>query len=252
MAAQTSRGWKVATIVLGAMLLTVIIVGSVLLYGMLHADDRVALEDPEAAIVTAYGGSMFSLTRTSTDGTATVVCDAFAVRADLLATTGHCLGFLEDRGTANDALSVRRAGLPQVELEITGMWRHPHYSKDASGPTADVGILQVASPLTVAAPLAGMKALEISPDTPLYVLSSSEPSEQPVVLTTHLLGMDPLQGPSGTSEKKVFRHDTAAAAPSGAPVFDAYGQVVAIYIAEGTTPYSIRIDLLTSLLAGLP
>jgi hypothetical protein len=210
-----------------------------------------------------------------------VICSAFAVRPDLLATNAHCVGDLERAIEAHQPVEIVSNRGRGTNLSVRQMWRHPNYVADAPIPTPDVGLIRVDRTVPTVATLADMQqlsALRAGDDVFVFGFPSViAPTGAPVAgITTGVVGR--MTAFDGTEVEASRRHLVSHSAladdgTAGSPLFDREGHVVAInagnyrtrsrVVDPGTrlsrtvdteTPYAwaVRADLLLQLLAGLP
>ncbi|MBX3272302.1 MAG: FHA domain-containing protein [Sandaracinaceae bacterium] len=232
-----------------------------------------------SSIAERHQGAVWALVRTA--GTRrSVVCSAFAVRGDLLATSAQCVGTVERAMAQGDTVrAVRNRGLGEP-LVIQQMWRHPGYV--ASAPASpDVGMIRIRGTAPDHCQIATMTDLTaMRAGDELFVLgfpSLLAAEGAPVAgVTTGVVGR--LTAFDGTEAPPVARHLVAHSAFSddgtaGSPIFARNGHVVAINAGnvrtrrrvtdantrlsrtvEADAPYAwaVRADLLLQLLAGLP
>ncbi len=210
-----------------------------------------------------------------------VLCTAFSVRPDLLATNAHCVGALErEMGRNHDVSVLPNHGRGQA-MRVMQMWRHPMFIADQPVPSPDVGLVRVdrAMPRQVElATVAQLPELHTGEDVFLFGFPGQiAGTGAPVaVLTSGVVGrMTAFDGTEADPTRQflvshsAFTDDGAA----GSPLFDRHGRVVAINAGnyrgrtrvtdtgtrvsrtvEGETAYAwaVRVDLLLQLLAGMP
>ncbi len=207
-----------------------------------------------------------------------VVCSAFAVRSDLLATSARCIGAIERAMSRGQDVTIAANRGQQQAFRVRRMWRHPQFV-DEPVPSPDVGLVRVDRPLPTQARLATLaevSALRAGDD--LFVFGFPEQIAgrgAPVaVLTSGVVGrMTAFDGNETDPPRRVLISHSAFTDTAGSPVFDAQGRVVAINAGnyrgrtrvvdpstrisrtlDTETPYAwaVRVDLLLQLLAGLP
>lgn len=235
-------------------------------------------EQTGARIAQDYDAAVYALIRTRS-GRREVLCSAFAVRRDLLATNAHCVGALERAmGRGEQVAAYVNHGSEGVP--VSRMWRHPRYDGDLPH-SPDIGLVRIGGQTAQQVEIADMNRLrQLSAGDDVFVLgfpSAIAEDGAPVAgLTTGVVGrVTQFDGTSATPDRghlvshSAFSDDGTA----GSPVFDREGQVVAINAGnfrarrrvvdtgthvtrtvESDTPYAwaVRADLLIQLLAGLP
>jgi len=213
----------------------------------------VDLDAARIAITAQSAAAMYVLIE-ERDGVDRGICVAFAVRPDLLATSAACVLEIE-AGRAGQAshFAIPNGGGGR-RLPIVRMGYHPNFVPGPE-PSADVGIVHLASVTVVQAPMASMTELgAMAVGDPIFVFGFPAGLDNVAVpiaglapgTLTALTAFDGTAAPFPTSQ--LLRH---GAPPSpgtrGSPIFDASGRVVGV--SAGT--YGVRIDLLASLLAGM-
>ena len=232
-----------------------------------------------AEIAERYDAALWALVRTSRSRRS-VICSAFSVRADLLATSAHCVNAVEralGRGDMVRAIANHGSGAPLV---ISQMYRHPQYS--ASAPASpDIGLMRIRGTALAQCDLASMtelSALRAGDDVFVLGFPSALASTGAPVAGVRAGVIGRLTAFDGTSAPPVRQHLISHSAFSddgtaGSPIFDREGHVVAVNAGnmrarrrvtdtgthvtrtvESDAPYAwaVRADLLLQLLAGLP
>ena len=173
---------------------------------------------------------------TGADGV--VFCTAFAVRRDILATSGQCVLAIEARQAAGKTVTV--AG-DEASHPVLRMWRHPETPVAGATEGIDVGLVEIEGPAPALATLASPDQLTgLGEGTTLVVhgFAGASALAQPVTLLAA----------EGTL-------DYPGMAPYGAPLFDASGAVVGLHGGPPATAVGpgrgARVEGLLSLLAGL-
>jgi S1-C subfamily serine protease len=210
-----------------------------------------------------------------------VLCSAFAVRPDILATNAHCVAAIERAVSRRQSVSVVANRGRGASMGIRRMWRHPNYVPDAPVPSPDIGLLRTDRTMAHQARLATMNelaSLRVGDDVFVHGFPEQiAPTGAPVaVLTSGVVGR--LTAFDGSEADFARRHLVSHSAftddgTAGSPIFDRQGRVVAInagnYRArtrvvdpatrlsrtldtETAYAWGVRIDLLLQLLAGLP
>lgn len=224
-------------------------------------------------------GAIWALVETRS-GRRSVLCTAFAVRNDILATSAHCVGAVErSMGRGDTVRAVVNHG-SSPPLVIRQMYRHPNYDDDVPV-SPDVGLVRIAGTASQQVRVGTMSELsELSAGDDVFVLgfpSVLVGEGAPVAgITAGVVGR--VTAFDGTAAPPVRRHLVSHSAFSdegtaGSPIFDREGRVVAINAGnmrarrrvtdtntrvtrtvEGDSPFAwaVRADLLLQLLAGLP
>jgi predicted component of type VI protein secretion system len=233
-------------------------------------------------IAAAYEQAIFLLVE-SRAGQERGICSAFSVRPDLLATNAHCVLAME-QGLASGATyqALPNAGRGS-RLPVQQMWHHPEYVRGGSHPSADVGILRVGGQTPVQVVLANMQQLAaLQAGTEIFVFGFpgdlANVGSPVATITDGVVGrMTAFDGTGADlAGAQLIQHSAfTSAGTSGSPIFDDEGLVVAInagtfrspqqqevigplgpqhqtVMAESGYKYGVRIDLLASLLAGMP
>lgn len=235
-------------------------------------------EQSGSEIATANDANLWALIRTR-GSRREVLCTAFAVRRDILATNAHCVQDLERARGRGDRIEAVRNHQP-TGVAIGQMWMHPRYEADAPA-SPDVGLLRIQGQTPSQVRLASMSRLhQLAAGDDVFVLGF------PSVLAE---GAPPVSGVSSGVVGRVTQFDGTPADPplrhlvshsalsdegtAGSPVYDHDGNVVAVNggnirarrrvtdtgsrvtrTVEGDAPYAwaVRVDLLMQILAGLP
>ena len=190
-----------------------------------------------AELTTAHGTSLHQIFAKSGD-TETLLCLAFGVRPNVLATAAQCVVAMEQPPAATTY--IVRTGTESVPIER--MWRHPNYG---APPSPDVGLVQITGTVTPMSLAAMPEITAIATTDYLFLLNhSGEAVASTAVAVTGLL---PIEGGQAVSYE--------ATAYSGAPLLNHEGDVIGIHARTAVTAgagYGVRGDALLGLLAGLP
>ncbi|MBO6933596.1 MAG: FHA domain-containing protein [Deltaproteobacteria bacterium] len=227
---SSSRRWKLFAGCLG-MLLGVVCIG----FAVYVLAKKPAAEPPDVSRISASTRS--SLWRlTGADGA--VFCTAFAVRRDLVATSGQCVLAVESRQAAGKAVTVVS---DDASYPVVRMWRHPETPAAGAMGGIDVGLVEIGGEAPAMATLAGPDQLTHLDDGVTLVVhgyTGASALAQPITLT----------GAEGVLEY-------LGAAPYGAPLFDASGAVVGLHGGAPSSPVGpgqgARVEGVLGLLAGL-
>ena len=227
---SSSRRWKLFAGCLG-MLLGVVCLG----FAIYVLAKKPASDPPDVSRISA--STRASLWRlTGADGA--VFCTAFAVRRDLVATSGQCVLAIEARQAAGKAVTVvgDAASYPVVR-----MWRHPETPAGGTTGGVDVGLVEIEGPAPAMATLASpeqLSGLDEGSTLVVHGYTGASALAQPITLV----------GAEGVL-------DYPGAAPYGAPLFDASGAVVGLHGGAPSSPVGpgqgARVEGLLGLLAGL-
>lgn len=235
-------------------------------------------EGTEGARIAELNDQAVYVVMTERSGRREVVCSAFAVRSDLLATSARCVGTIERAMSRSQDVSVASNRGQQQPFRVRQMWRHPAFV-DEPVPSPDVGLVRVDRALPASARLATMAELgQLRAGDDVFVFGFPEQvagtGAAVAVLTSGVVGR--MTGFDGNETDPSRRHlisHSAFTDTAGSPVFDREGRVVAINAGnyrgrtrvvdpstriartlDTETPYawSVRVDLLLQLLAGMP
>ena len=239
----------------------------------IHAD-----EGTEGARVAEVNDQAVYVVLVERDDRREVVCSAFAVRPDLLATSARCVGAIERAMSRGQSVSIAGNRGRQQPYRVRQMWRHPAFV-DGNVPSPDVGLVRVDRPMPSTVRLATMSEIaELRTGDDVFVFGFPEQIAgrgAPVaVLTSGVVGR--MTGFDGNEADPAGRHlisHSAFTDTAGSPVFDRRGRVVGInagnYRArmrvvdpstrisrtldtEAPYAWAVRVDLLLQLLAGMP
>lgn len=239
----------------------------------IHSD-----EGTQGARIAELNDQAVYVVMTERSGRREVVCSAFAVRSDLLATSARCVGTIERAMSRSQDVSVVSNRGQQQPFRVRQMWRHPAFV-DQPVPSPDVGLVRVDRSMPATARLATMAELaQLRAGDDVFVFGFPEQiagTGAPVaVLTSGVVGR--MTGFDGSETDQPRRHlisHSAFTDTAGSPVFDREGRVIAINAGnyrgrtrvvdpstriartlDTETPYawSVRVDLLLQLLAGMP
>lgn len=224
-------------------------------------------------IATANAASFYVLAERGQDGVGRVVCSAFAVRADLLATAASCVVELEQKRAAGSQIdAVPNAG-GTARLAIAQMWRHPAYDPARPHAASDVGLVQIAGGVALPATIADVGRLHaVVSGEDVFVggfpAGSAGPPAPIAEVTSGVVGrvVPPDAQSAAAGAGTLVQH--AGPAPSagrGGPVLGTEGAVVGIDVgpfrdatavipaAPSDAPgrWAVRADALLGLLAGL-
>ena len=165
-------------------------------------------------------------------------CTGFAVRRDLIATSGRCVLAVEARQAGGKPVSLVGEG---GTYPVARMWRHPETPTGTATGGVDVGLLAIDGSAPAMVSLATpqqLGGLREGTQLVVYGYSSAGAMAQPITL----------QGGNGQ-----LRYPGPA--PYGAPLLDASGTVVGLHggLPAGPTGpgEGVRVDGLLGLLAGL-
>jgi len=227
---SSSRRWKLFAGCLG-MLLGVVCLG----FAIYVLAKKPPSELPDVSRISA--STRASLWRlTGADGA--VFCTAFAVRRDIVATSGQCVLAVESRQAAGKAVTVVS---DDASYPVVRMWRHPETPAAGTMGGIDVGLVEIEGPAPAMATLASPDQLaHLDEGTTLVVhgFTGASALAQPVTLLAA----------EGTL-------DYPGAAPYGAPLFDASGAVVGLHGGSPSSPVGpgqgARVEGVLGLLAGL-
>ena len=228
-----------------------------------HAPPRPRLPPGSAVdlVAATVGPATYLVAAHSPDGSLRPLCTAFAVRSDLVATTGHCVKRIEQARAAGTAVDLLRPGLPGP-VGIAAMYLHPAFDPAVAGVSHDIGVLRTAGPLAALVTLPTLDDLRaLTPGSAAYVVTylgaptQGPAAPRPVVVAGALGTPEHFDGtPSAFDDAQLVPHSAPVEEGGmGAPVLDDTGLVIAVHASEQrTTPsLSVRADVLLALIAGL-
>lgn len=176
-------------------------------------------------------------------------CTAFAIGPDLLATNAHCVlscanGKASPVVTQNDTKG-------KVRLDIIGMRPHPGYKPDTKrADSPDVGLLRIRGKMPHWVTLASAAELyAIGPGDDAFVLGFPGRVMDPLSPSAtflegrvgRVMGFD--EGATTPDKAFLVQHDAVTrGGNSGSPVFDRYGNVMAVHAAHIDDEEDVTID----------
>lgn len=201
-------------------------------------------------------------------------CTAFAIGPDLLATNAHCVHSC-GKGHASPVVTLNDTK-GQVRLDIIGMSAHPGYVQNTQrADTPDVGLLRIRGKMRHWVTLASAAELyAIGPGDDAFVIGFPgrvmDPLSPSATFLAGRVGRVMAFGEGAATPDKAFliQHDAVTrGGNSGSPVFDRYGNVMAVHAAHiddeedvtidgkkttvvDSSPY--RVGMRVDLLAGVP
>jgi hypothetical protein len=212
-----------------------------------------------AVLGARVGPAVYVLSTTRVDGSTAALCTAFAVRADVAATSGRCVTLAEQARTQGARVELVRPGLA-ASVGIATMYRHPQFEAGAPGVANDIGVIRVSSPLPILVPLPTLIDLRASAaGEPAFVVAyevtGGVAAPAPSVSVGALGAQTRFDGTPGAFEASQLVPHSARVAPggAGAPVFDGAGVLVGVQASSeaGASSLGVRVDVLLALLAGL-
>lgn len=189
------------------------------------------------ALIDGARDSLWSVQQTGPNERPVTLCLAFAVRSHLVATTAECV--LSIQRAQRQGAEVELFNDGPSKLKVVRLWRHPSASAGAGG--ADVGLIEVDQALEATLALATPAALSALRNKS-EVLSFTAIDRATATSVHTVRSIDPADPRTGA----VVEH--GASAPSGSPLLDESGHVVAVQSVGGR---AVRADLLRALIAGL-
>jgi hypothetical protein len=215
-----------------------------------------------AAILTATAApATYLVAGHLADGSLRPLCTAFAVRTDLVATSGHCVKLIQQTRATGVVVDLVRPGL-SAPIGIAAMYLHPAFDAASSGASHDVGVIRTAGALAAVLPLPTLDDLRaMTPGGAAYVvtyvatLAPGGAAPSPIIVPGALGTPEHFDGtPSDFEGAQLVPHSAPVeAGGTGAPVLDATGLVIGVHASEAraTPSLSVRADVLLALIAGL-
>lgn len=218
-------------------------------------------------IASDYQAALFLMLAEGDDGRE-VMCSAFAVRENLLATSAGCVSAAERQMRRGNTVSLAASRGSSPPISIEHMWRHPAYRPGQSDVRADVGLIQIADEARTTVDLAGMRELrELAPgdDVALFGFPSQALRGNSVraEVTTGVLGritdFDGSPDAEPNQQQLLWHSATPRSGTSGSPVFNEEGKAIGVFAVPGVDGrrraqrrgVAVRIDLILQLLAGM-
>jgi hypothetical protein len=205
------------------------------------------------------GPAVYLVSTTRADGSTAGLCTAFAVRADVAATSGRCVTLAEQERSRGARVALIRPGFPG-SVGVATMYRHPQFDASAAGIANDVGVIRVTATFPAVVPLPTLQALQaFAPGEPADVVAyavAGGVAPRPLQVAVGALGA-PMRfdGTPGAFESTQLVPHSARVEEggAGAPMFDGAGVLVGVHASpEPANPsLGVRADVLLALLAGL-
>lgn len=222
---------------------------------------RLPPETAAAMLAATAGPATFLVAAHLPDGSMRPLCTAFAVRADLAATSGHCVKLVEQARVAGMVVDLLRPG-SAPPVGVTALYLHPAFDPAVAGASPDVGVIRTAAVLTALVPLPTLDDLRaVAPGSAAYVVAYASAPSQGGTVPSPLVVAGTLGTPQhfdGSASDFEGAQSLPHSAPverggTGAPVLDDTGLLVAVHSSDAlaTPSLSVRADVLLALIAGL-
>lgn len=176
-------------------------------------------------------------------------CTAFAISSRILATNAHCVTSCVERD--GDPVVIQNEGSGRIRFDIVGTEMHPRYRDEKKrSNTPDVALLKVDGKMPKKVTLASeAELLAIGPGDDAYVLGFPgrvmDPSNPVATFLKGSVGRTTnLDGESVSARTaSLIQHNAVTrGGNSGSPIFNQYGNVIAIHTAHIDDEEEVRIS----------
>jgi S1-C subfamily serine protease len=180
--------------------------------------------------------SIYVLISRTSEGVEEGFCTGFAVSKSKLMTNAHCVLQIEQLASEGGVFFAAPNEGMGVRYRLIGWKAHLAYDKKSQVPTPDLGMITVDGRLPTAVSIADAEQLQLlGPGSQIYVFGFpgdlSNVHSPVATLTEGVVGrMTALNGTAVSSEGRHLLQYSAftSKGTSGSPVFDKFGQVVAV------------------------
>jgi hypothetical protein len=223
---------------------------------------RPRLDPAEApgALARSLGPAIYVVAARSGDPSEdTALCNAFAIRADVLATTARCVVAAQRLRAVGRRIVALQPGT-DGETAVTALFHHPEFRLD-TGAGPDLGVFTTGSALPVVVPLPPPAELvaSLAAGGPVYVVhrpldpAAAGPFSPEVTAEAGALAIPAPRASDGERAWAGWHTAEVAGRAAGAPVVDGAGMLLGLQcgVAERGATSFVRADVVAALLAGL-